>query len=48
MSWLATIAGCFQVLDVNAVAGHLNEHLRKTLNYEPPAERFHQFFASTG
>jgi len=33
---------------LNAVARRLNERPRKTLNYETPAERFHQFVASTG
>jgi IS30 family transposase len=33
---------------LNAVARRLNERPRKTLNYETPAERFHQTVASTG
>lgn len=33
---------------LNAVARRLNERPRKTLNYETPAERFHQAIASTG
>jgi hypothetical protein len=33
---------------LNAVARRLNEHLRKTLDYETPAERFRQTIASTG
>ena len=33
---------------LNAVARRLNERPRKTLNYESPAERFHQSVASTG
>lgn len=33
---------------LNAVARKLNERPRKTLNYETPAERFHQSVASTG
>lgn len=33
---------------LNAVARRLNERPRKTLNYETPAERFHQFVALTG
>jgi IS30 family transposase len=33
---------------LNAVARQLNERPRKTLNYETPAERFHQSVASTG
>jgi IS30 family transposase len=33
---------------LNAVARRLNERPRKTLNFETPAERFHQFVASTG
>lgn len=32
---------------LNAVARRLNERPRKTLNYETPAERFHQTVAST-
>ncbi|KVW05352.1 integrase [Burkholderia cepacia] len=33
---------------LNAVAGRLNERPRKTLDFDTPAERFHQFVASTG
>jgi len=33
---------------LNAVARRLNERPRKTLNYETPAQRFHQAVASTG
>ena len=33
---------------LNAVARQLNNRPRKTLNYETPAERFHQSVASTG
>ena len=33
---------------LNAVARHLNERPRKTLNYETPAQRFNQCVASTG
>jgi len=33
---------------LNAVARHLNERPRKTLNFETPAERFNQCIASTG
>ena len=34
--------------ELNAVARQLNTRPRKTLNYETPAERFHQSVASTG
>jgi len=33
---------------LNAVARRLNERPRKTLDYETPAQRFHQCVASTG
>jgi IS30 family transposase len=33
---------------LNAVARRLNERPRKTLNFDTPAERFHQIVASTG
>jgi IS30 family transposase len=33
---------------LNAIARRLNERPRKTLNFETPAERFHQSVASTG
>jgi IS30 family transposase len=33
---------------LNAIARRLNERPRKTLNYDTPAERFHQSVASTG
>jgi IS30 family transposase len=33
---------------LNAVAKRLNERPRKTLDFDTPAERFHQFVASTG
>lgn len=33
---------------LNAIARKLNERPRKTLNYETPAQRFHQSVASTG
>ena len=33
---------------LNAVARRLNERPRKTLNFETPAERFHQCVAATG
>jgi IS30 family transposase len=33
---------------LNAVARRLNERPRKTLNFDTPAERFHQSVASTG
>lgn len=33
---------------LNAIARRLNQRPRKTLNYETPAERFHQTVASTG
>jgi IS30 family transposase len=33
---------------LNPVARRVNEHPRKTLSYETPAERFHQNVASIG
>jgi IS30 family transposase len=33
---------------LNVLARRLNQRPRKTLNYETPAERFHQSVASTG
>jgi IS30 family transposase len=33
---------------LNEVARRLNERPRKTLDYETPAQRFHQVVASTG
>jgi IS30 family transposase len=33
---------------LNAVAKRLNGRPRKTLNFETPAERFHQIVATTG
>jgi len=33
---------------LNVVARRLNERPRKTLNYETPTQRFHQFVAPTG
>jgi IS30 family transposase len=38
----------YQQSKLNAIARRLNERPRKTLNYETPAERFHQSVASTG
>ena len=35
-------------VQLNAVARRLNERPRKTLNFETPAERFHQTVATTG
>jgi IS30 family transposase len=34
--------------ELNAIAKRLNERPRKTLNYETPAQQFHQAVASTG
>ena len=34
--------------ELNTIARRLNERPRKTLNFETPAERFHQSVASTG
>ena len=33
---------------LNAIARRLNERPRKTLNFETPAQRFHESVASTG
>ena len=41
------LSGCSQA-KLNAVARRLNERPRKTLNFETPAERFHQIVASIG
>lgn len=38
----------YSQVQLNAVARRLNERPRKTLNYETPAERFHQSVASIG
>ncbi|WP_445145236.1 IS30 family transposase [Dyella sp. Tek66A03] len=38
----------FSQAQLDAVARRLNERPRKTLNYETPAERFHQTVATTG
>jgi IS30 family transposase len=38
----------FSQAKLNAVARRLNERPRKTLNFETPAQRFHQAVASTG
>lgn len=38
----------FSQAKLNAIARQLNTRPRKTLNYETPAERFHQSVASTG
>ena len=38
----------YSQVQLNAVARRLNERPRKTLNYETPAERFHQSVALTG
>jgi IS30 family transposase len=38
----------FTQAQLNAIARRSNERPRKTLDYETPAEWFHQFVASTG
>lgn len=38
----------YSQVQLNALARRLNDRPRKTLNYETPAERFHQSVASTG
>jgi len=38
----------FSQAKLNAIAARLNERPRKTLDFETPAERFHQSVASTG
>ena len=38
----------YSQVKLNAVARRLNERPRKTLDFDTPAERFHQFVASTG
>ena len=45
---LATDLSAYSQAKLNAIARRLNERPRKTLNYETPAERFHQSVASTG
>ena len=42
-----TDLSAYSQAELNAVARQLNERPRKTLDYETPAERFHQSVAST-
>jgi hypothetical protein len=38
----------YSQVELDAVARRFNERPRKTLNFDTPAQRFHQFVASTG
>ncbi|RQU62274.1 IS30 family transposase, partial [Burkholderia cenocepacia] len=43
-----TDLSAYSQAQLDAVARRLNERPRKTLNFDTPAQRFHQSVASTG